>query len=107
MWYDDYVRNSFLPTPTIYNIWDNVQDFLEEVILLSAEAVKKYEEVEDSIDEYPERFRKAFEVPSNVVNWWVKYIIMVIEFSDTTKFLNHKFLVDIRSLSNSHLKALL
>ena len=35
-------------------------------MFLLAEAVKQYEEVEDSIDEYPERCQKAFKILPNM-----------------------------------------
>jgi hypothetical protein len=80
-----YALSAFVPTPKTYNIGDNVEEFLEEMnrfyeltqiqgplqntfikAFLSAEAVKKYEMVDESIENYSERTRKAFEIPQNL-----------------------------------------
>lgn len=77
--------NSFVPTPKIFNVGDNIEEFLEEIqrfyeltgiqgplqktfirAFLSADAAKLYEAIEDSIEDYKERFRKAFQEPADI-----------------------------------------
>ena len=77
--------NSFVPTPKIFNVGDNIEEFLEEIqrfyeltgiqgplqktfirAFLSADAAKLYEAIEDSVEDYKERFRKAFQEPADI-----------------------------------------
>ena len=77
--------NYFVPTPRTFNIGDNVEEFLEEIerfyeltetpdqvqktfikAFLSPEAAKLFEEVDQTIENYSEKCRKAFEEPSNI-----------------------------------------
>lgn len=80
-----HMLNSFVPTPKTFNIGDDIEEFLEEIsrfyeltmtqgpvqrtfikAFLSSDAVKLYEAVDDSIDDYAQRCRRAFEEPANI-----------------------------------------
>ena len=77
--------NSFVPTPKTFNIGDNIEEFLEEIerfyqltetrgplqntfikAFLSTEAIKSYESVDENIEDYAARCRKAFEEPASI-----------------------------------------